>query len=40
MVRENLFHLEYTGWIGRIVENRNAGNFGNGFSEQIESLTA
>src|SRR5262245_41287256 len=26
-----IFHCEYIGWIGRIVENRDIGNFWNGF---------
>ena len=37
---EILFHLEYTGRIGRIVENRDTGNFGNGFFEQLQPLPA
>ncbi len=37
---ENLFHLEYTGRIGRIVENRDTGKFGNGFFEQLQPLAA
>ena len=37
---ENLFHVEYIGRIGRIVENRDTGDFGNGFFEQLQPLTA
>ena len=37
---ENLFHVEYTGRIGRIVEKRDTGKFGNGFFEQLQPLTA
>src|SRR4029450_9679505 len=37
---ENLFHVEYTVRSGRIVENRDAGNFGNRFFEQLQPLTA
>jgi hypothetical protein len=41
---ENLFHVEYTGRIGRIVENRDTGNFGNRFFElggkRLELLSA
>ena len=35
---ENLFHLDHTGPIGRIVENRNTGKFRNGFFEQLQPL--
>ena len=37
---ENLFHLAYIARIGRIVENRDTGKFGNGFFEQLQPLTA
>jgi hypothetical protein len=36
---ENLFHLDCTGLIGCLVENRNTGNFGNGFFEQLQPLS-
>ena len=38
--RENFFHLAYIGRIGRMVENRDTGNFGNGFFEQLQPLPA
>ena len=37
---ENLFHLAYSGRIGRIVENRNTRKFGNRVFEQFQALTA
>ena len=37
---KNLFHLEYTGRSGRIVENRDTGKFGNRFFEQLQPLPA
>ena len=37
---EILFHLECTARIGRIVENRDTGKFGNGFFEQLQPLPA
>ena len=37
---ENLFHVVYTGRIGRIVEKRDTGKFGNGFFEQLQPLPA
>jgi hypothetical protein len=37
---ENLFHVEYNARTGCIVENRDAGNFGNGFFEQLQPLPA
>ena len=37
---ENLFHLDYTGRKGRIVENRDTGKFGNRFFEQLQPLPA
>jgi hypothetical protein len=37
---ENLFHLEYTGRSGRLVEKRDTGNFGNGFFKQLQALPA
>src|SRR5215475_5696012 len=37
---ENLFHREYTGRIGRIVENRDTDKFWNGFFEQLQPLSA
>jgi hypothetical protein len=36
---ENLFHIPFTVPIGRIVENRDAGKFGNRFFEQLQPLT-
>jgi len=36
--RENLFQLERTAPASRIVENRDAGNFGNGVFEQLQPL--
>ena len=38
--RENLFQLVYIGRKSRIVENRDTGNFGNRFFEQLQPLTA
>jgi hypothetical protein len=35
---ENLFHVECNARTGRIVENRDTGNFGNGFFEQLQPL--
>ena len=32
---EDLFHLACSARNGRVVENRDAGNFGNGFFEQL-----
>src|SRR5215510_2776755 len=38
--RENLFHVAYNAQSARIVENRDADNFGNGFFEQLQPLPA
>ena len=37
---ENLFQLEYIVRSGRIVENRDTGNFRNGFFEQLQPFPA
>ena len=37
---ENLFHIEYSARNGRIVENRDTVEFGNGSFKQIQLLTA
>jgi hypothetical protein len=36
---ENLFHLDCTGLIACLVENREMGNSGNGFFEQLQPLS-
>ena len=37
---EIFFHLVYTAWNSGIVENRDMGNFGNRFFEQLQPLPA
>jgi hypothetical protein len=37
---EIFFHFAYTARNGRLVENRDTGNFGNGFFEQLQPFSA